>query len=177
MNDLKKIVAIGILLLLLLISGSHFIFACYIKSQKHQFRSQMLRTGSKDAFRYTMPSSALFRDSRGLEWKDKGKELVLNGKFHEIMEITCHKGIATLLLIPDALENQLFSDYFSLRHHNAGSLPGTLLYFMGLLFFQDLKNTLCIIREVFLQLIQTTSSFNLSTYTEKIIKPPLFRMS
>lgn len=176
MEGLKKILAIGVLLLLLMISGSHFMFVRFVKSQKHHFRAQVLKSGSKEVFAFTMPSSALYKDIKGLEWKDEGKELVLNGIYHEIVKITCENGIATVLLIPDELENQLFSDYFSLRKHDAGSLPGTLLYFMGILYFQELNDSLCVMKEVLLQCIQRELSFNLSSYTEKIIKPPLFRI-
>lgn len=174
---LKKIVAISLLLLLLVLSASHFIFIRYVKTQKHHFRSQVLKMGKEEVFAYTMKESALLKDSKGLEWKDKGKELVLNGKYHEILRITCKNGMATLLLVEDALENKLFSDYFNLRNHDSGSLPGTLLHFIGLLYLHDFQDSRIVLKEQMLLSNKGQLPFSLSSYSERILKPPLFRIS
>jgi hypothetical protein len=174
LGSLKKMMAISVLLLLLVLSLSHFIFVRYVKTQKHHFRSQVLKMGVNDVFAYTLIESDLYKDSNGIEWKDEGKELVVNGKYHEIIQISCKNGIATLLLVPDELENKLFSTYFNLRNANPNSLPGTLLHFMGLLFFHGIQAEFNSLKMQMVLFFKGEPPFTLSSYSEKIIKPPMF---
>ncbi len=172
LGDLKKTAAIGVLFLFLAISGSHTIFIRYVKSQKLRFRTELLRTGCNAAFTYTISTTALFKDHTGIEWKDEGKELVLDGKYHEILSIVYQNNVATLLLMPDAMENQLFSHYFYLRHTNDGALPGVLFHLMGLLFLHHLPSTFCVLEGQVLHTLNDGIQVDVTSFTEKIIKPP-----
>jgi hypothetical protein len=163
------------MLVFLVLSASHFIFVRYAKLQKRHFRSEMLKRGGKDVFAYTLEESALYKDRGGIEWEEEGKELVINGKYHEIIQITCKNGMASLFLIRDDLENKLFADHFNLNNSNPTSLPGTLLHIMGLLFVHGLHDEFIVPEIQILDFLKGETPFALSSYSRKLIKPPMFR--
>lgn len=131
---MKALAAYICLFLLLLFSSSHLVFTTYVKSQKKIFRLQSLSQNKEEIKQLKMPMAMLYTDQKGMEWKEKNKELVIAGVYHEVLKIVPGKNIAVLYLIADHAENALFSRYFALLCDQPFSLPALLLQFMLLQF-------------------------------------------
>ncbi len=171
---LKKGFGIFFIAVLLMMSSSHFIFIRYIKTQKNIFRTQLLSQAEPKIFNYTIPETLLYLNLNGLEWKDEGKELVLNGKYHEILKITSQHGMATLTLVPDEIENERFKSYFNIHTSNNKHFSGFLFYLMGLLYLNQIPVLFNCILENTNYVFQNTVSFYLDAFLKRAIKPPLF---
>jgi len=155
-------------------SSSHLLFMKYIKTQKKIFRSQLLMQEETKMFEFTIGETLLYQDMNGLEWKDEGKELVFNGKYHEILKITYQNGMATLTLVPDEIENERFTSYFNIQTSKNKNFAGFLFYLMGLLFIPQIPFQLNTTFEKTCKALQCKVSFYLDGFLQRAIKPPLY---
>jgi hypothetical protein len=97
---------------LLLLSSSRFIiFNHYMGKQKETFRQKALLTNAKALSVLRIGKKDLYVDGSGREWKDGNRELLLNGKFHEVVAIKEDGRSVLLYLIEDSRESQLFHEF------------------------------------------------------------------
>lgn len=93
----------------------------YMQFQKEGFRKQLLLEASQKFTVLTVPLNELFKNKAGVEWKDKNKELVLNGHFYEIITYKVKNDVAEINLLADEAETNLFNSYFAQHHTNKNS--------------------------------------------------------
>lgn len=74
----------------------------------------------------------LYTNSKGLEWCDDNKELLINGEFFEVIGIHEQGELATIYLLKDTQENELFSSYFSKQKKNNDLLVNIIKLLSGL---------------------------------------------
>ena len=51
-----------------------------------------------------MNEEDLFVSKGSLKWKEKNKELVINGVYYEVLSVKLDRGIATIIIVEDAAE-------------------------------------------------------------------------
>lgn len=115
---MKRFSAILLLFLLLLFVGRFLVFTSYIKSQKSDFRKTVLNANTKAIVTLEIPIAELYKNTKGLEWKEKNRELVIHGKYHDVVRIEKGKRSATIYLLPDTKENELYANYFETQNSN-----------------------------------------------------------
>ena len=129
-RSLHKGVCVAGVVLLLLVSLRFVIFSACIQLQKPHFRQEaLLQSTGKDVRLFKIPLSALFVDGSGIEWKDRNKEVVIEGKFYEVITVIRKAGHADLFLIEDKGENDLFVEFFrdgDISKQRAFTLAGLL---------------------------------------------------
>lgn len=120
MIKFKSIIALSFILIFLLISLRFAFFISYVKSQKSEFRKQLIASCMASVKKISIRPNQLYRSHRGFEWKENNKELVINGVYHEVVRVERHGSMHEVFIIEDKQENQLFQRYFKLnaREHN-----------------------------------------------------------
>lgn len=149
---MKRFSAIVLLFLLLLFVGRFLVFTSYIKSQKSDFRKTVLNANSQAIVTLEIPHAQLYKNTKGLEWKEKNRELVIHGKYHDVVRIEKGKCSATIYLLPDTLENELYAKYFETQNSNKGT-HHFLKLFLSLQFFSPSPNS------TFNRAVEETSAF------------------
>ncbi len=126
----------------------------YVRLQKDNFRKQLLSLPQQQFKVLALPAEALFKNKAGFEWKEKNKELVINGHYYEVVTYTVTNGIANVTLLADEAETNLFSVYFSHLHNHKNSHWHLLLSLLSV------------------QLIDSTSKFS---FTKRIAESLLYK--
>lgn len=134
MVRLKNIFATLFILLLLGISASYFVFVAYLKTQKKLFRAETLSQNHSALIKVEMPAHQLYKDLGNRQWKEKGRELVIDGVYHEVLKVVKSGSLVTVYLIEDKSENKLLRAYFNSHKFKPGSYSGILLHLILLLF-------------------------------------------
>lgn len=112
MTIIKRILPFVLLLLLVLITSRFLFFSGYLKIQKSIFRKEITSPSMKEVFIIKMSNNKLYKNIEGYEWKEKNKELVINGIYHEVISVKQVNGISFISVIEDKAENQLFKRFF-----------------------------------------------------------------
>lgn len=141
---MKRSSAILLLFLLLLFVGRFLIFTFYIQSQKWEFRQAVLNSDTKALVCIAMSNEDLYKNTKGIEWKEKNKELVLAGKYHEVVRIERGKSSTTIYLLPDTAENELYAKYFETQNSNKDTYHFLKLFLSLQFYFSAPQNTLFI---------------------------------
>jgi L-rhamnose mutarotase len=110
---IKRILPFVLLLLLVLITSRFLFFSGYLKIQKSIFRKEITSLSMKEVFVIKMTNNKLYKNIEGYEWKEKNKELVINGIYHEVISLKKNNGYSYISVIEDKAENQLFKRFFS----------------------------------------------------------------
>lgn len=171
-DDYKRSFSVFFLLIFTVLVFKFLFFTSFIKSHKKDFRKQLIEQNSANVFSLKIPLDYLFIDKTGFDWKEKGKELVINGVYHEVVRIKKCGDHVLVFLIEDSQENELFNKYFCLNknmRNEYSDLMKLLLDFGYIdqkisynvqMYFVNSKN-------ICLDVI-----FNKSDFLHKIIKPP-----
>jgi len=112
---LKRSFVIFFLLLFTVLTFKFLLFTSFLKSQKKDFRKQLIEQNSEKVFDIKIGLAELFVDKPNFDWKEKGKELVIDGVYHEVIKIKKHDTFILVSLIEDAHENEMFNRYFCLN--------------------------------------------------------------
>jgi hypothetical protein len=145
MKKIKGLFPFFFILILCLVSFRFLFFISYLQIQKSDFRKQLISDRSSEIIQLELHESDLYLDKNDLEWKEKNKELVIHGIYHEVLQIKKVGSKAYITVICDKLENTLFQKYFCL---NKSAKPGLedlvklflSLNFTGLPFDFEIKN-------------------------------------
>lgn len=104
-----------------------------VKIQKKQFRHTALMQQKSEWITLTFNSEELYKDTKGVEWKENNKEIVINGKYHEVVSIEKKNGKYCVNIIDDRKENELFRDFFD-KIEKKGQLTDCILYVLAMNF-------------------------------------------
>jgi len=169
---LKRSFATFFLLVFTVIAFKFLFFTSFIKSQKRDFRKQLIEHSSEKIFDIKIALKDLLIDKPGFDWKEKGKELVINGVYHEVIKIRKDKEHVIVSLIEDSKENEMFNRYFCLNkdmQNDYSELMELLLDFDCI----DQRTTYSI--QMFFVKNETSLldvTFSESDFLKEIIKPP-----
>lgn len=172
MKLVKNLSPFILLLIIGVITFRFLFFISYIKVQKSDFRKQLIAETNAKVFEVQFSSSDAFINKNGFEWKEKNKELVINGVYHEVISIKKFKDYILVSVIEDKTENNLFKKFFSANtgiHKDFTDLIKLLLNLNYLNGFSDFKIVTLVAN---LQLNPTESLINESDFYLKLIKPP-----
>lgn len=111
----KRSFVIFFTLLFTVIAFKFLVFNSFIQSHKKDFREQLIEQSSEKIFVVKIALRNLLIDKPGFDWKENGKELVINGVYHEVIKIQKNDDHALISLIEDSQENELFNRYFCLN--------------------------------------------------------------
>jgi len=109
----KKVIAGFMLLMLLFFSARHLMFKHYLSFQKNRFRVELFNSANSNVFKIRIDASSLYKNINGMEWKDKNKEIIIRGLYHEVLHVAIHHGVAEISLIEDTFENTLIASFYS----------------------------------------------------------------
>ena len=172
MKKTRSLFPILFLLLMIFVSFRFLFFVSYIHLQKSNFRQQIVNSNYKELVKLNFQEKDLFIDKNGFEWKEKNKELLLNGSYYEVIKIEKLKDHVEVSVIADKAENLLFETYFKLNknlHDSNTNLINLLLNltYLNTPFQIDL-------RHYFQKIIEpvTFVHFTEQNYVLKSIKPP-----
>ena len=112
MTIIKRILPFVLLILLILITSRFLFFSGYLKIQKSIFRKELTTLYKKEVFIIKMNNDKLYKNVDGYEWKEKNKELVINGIYHEVISVKQIEGNSFISVIEDKAENKLFKRFF-----------------------------------------------------------------
>jgi hypothetical protein len=171
---IKRILPFVLLLLLVLITSRFLFFSGYLKIQKSIFRKEITSLSMKEVFVIKMTNNKLYKNIEGYEWKEKNKELVINGIYHEVISLKKNNGYSYISVIEDKAENQLFKRFFSTNKQLQDVFSDLIKLLLNITFI-ELNEILKIqIKQDFNLIIREhvcTYSFQLIL---KQIKPPQF---
>jgi hypothetical protein len=112
---------------MLFITARFALFRTAVKYQKKEFRQTVLLQNRHEMEKITMKAGDLYRDVQGIEWKESNKELVIKGKYHEVVAIEKNGKEFVVYIIADTRENELFRSFFDNDNNNHFAESITLL--------------------------------------------------
>ncbi|HQQ94127.1 MAG TPA: hypothetical protein PLQ93_06200 [Bacteroidia bacterium] len=129
MNKALSIFLIG---LILLVNSMFILFNQYVSIQKKQFRQESLISGQDHCQEILLNEGDLYRDKPGFEWKEHNRELLIDGKYFEVLKVEHVASGVIVLLIPDVQENLLFASYFQKQKQRNNHLLFSLISLFGM---------------------------------------------
>ncbi len=129
------------IVLLLILCLRFVIFETYISTHKQRFRIEALQRNEKAVKTLAVPLHELYKDFGGIEWKDQNRELVVNGKYHEVLHVEKRGQDALVFIIEDTEEDLLFAEFFSENDDQKNNFNLLTAFLFGLNFtsqFPDL---------------------------------------
>jgi hypothetical protein len=118
---------------MLFIAARFAVLRSVVKVQKKQFRQTALMQQKNELKQLAFLPEDLYKDAKGLEWKENNKEIVLDGKYHEVISIEKKNGSYIVSIIEDRKENELFRNFFEKTDKN-GHLADCILLVVGMNF-------------------------------------------
>lgn len=97
---------------------NYLLFISIINASKSDFRKDLLSNGLSIVQTKKMALKELYKDSENIIWKENNKEIMIGGRYYEVLDVRVSAGEATISFIEDARENELFSSYFSTKKQN-----------------------------------------------------------
>ncbi|MFO0322594.1 MAG: hypothetical protein ACK504_09230 [Bacteroidota bacterium] len=129
---------------MLLVASRFMVFCSVVNAQKKQFRQTTLLQQKTELKQIAFRDNELYNDVKGVEWKENNKEIVLNGKYYEVVSIEKKVGIYVVNIIEDTKENELFEFFFK-NTERKGELTDYLTLVLGMNFITSeaikFKNT------------------------------------
>lgn len=175
MKAFKSIGAIFLLLIMLLIGAKFIFFKSYIHFQKVQFRKSILAAPIKDLTEIMVDETDLFKDSKGIEWKENNKEVVVRGQYHEVISIKKEGNRFRVYIIPDKAENNLFQSYFTLDNTSGGRDKDQWLLLLCMNFIIPHATEWIGPEKQEQSLTIFSQPFHTHTFQCELIKPPILR--
>lgn len=83
-----------------------------LKSQKKEFRQQVLKQEHRSIKQIRVAAQDLYTNVKGLEWKEHNKEVVIANIYHEVLSITKVGDHYMVNILEDKAENELFKKFF-----------------------------------------------------------------
>lgn len=118
---------------MLFITARFAVFSAAIKIQKRQFRQTVLAYQKDELKQMRFDADDLYKNSKGIEWKENNKEVVLNGNYYEVVSIEKKENVFLVNMIEDTKENELFKNFFEQTDHK-GQLADCILFLLGMNF-------------------------------------------
>lgn len=131
---IKYIFPFFFLIIVSLIGFRYVIFTTIINYEKTQFRQNVLKQKQKNTQSIKISNNQLYKDLQGIEWKDGGLEVLMNGIYYEVVSISKNADGYIVNIEEDIIENEAFKTYFNLEETN-DELPIDVLTDLELDFF------------------------------------------
>lgn len=160
------------MLLFTVLAFKFLFFTSFIKSHKKDFRKQLIEQSSESVFDLKIALNEVLVDKPGFDWKEKGKELVINGVYHEVVKIKKFKDHAIVSLIEDSQENELFNKYFCLNKNMQNEYSDLMKLLLDFNCIE--QQTAYNIHTYFVNCKNVSQDFMFTEfdYFNKLIKPP-----
>ncbi len=113
MNKLRTCISVFLITLMALVCCRYVIFNSYVRVQKHEYRKKALENHIGEVRTIDCRSQDLYNNKPGFEWKKNNKEVVINGVYHEVLNIVRKGSAVKIYVIPDTEESKLFNSYFT----------------------------------------------------------------
>jgi hypothetical protein len=171
MKKIKDFFPFFLILIIGLVAFRFLFFISFIHVQKTNFRKELISSADKEIIHVELNRTDLFQNKNGLEWKEKNKELVINGIYYEVIGIKNLKDKAVVSLLADKTENVLFQKYFKLNTAQR-DLTDVVKLLLGLTYLHATSGIE--LRPCFSETkyISSSSHFFETNYVFKNIKPP-----
>ncbi len=118
---------------MLFIAARFTVLRSVVKVQKKQFRKTVLLQQINELKQITVSADDLYKDTKLIEWKENNKEVVINGKYHEVISVEKKDGCYIVSIIEDSKENELFKNFFEKTDKN-GHLADCITLVLGMNF-------------------------------------------
>lgn len=171
MSVFLRIVFLFIVLSLVFVAARFSLLQFTIKLHKKNYRYSTLIHNKKQLKVISIPCQSIFIDNKGIEWKENNKEIVINGKYHEVIEIKKNKNFYQVFIIEDDEENLMFYKYFISEKLNKQLLNCFLLIYS----INAIENRLELYFKNQFKVIQTSFNYIFkfgSEFENLFIKPP-----
>lgn len=172
MKIIKSLSPFILLLIIGAISFRFLFFISYIKGQKSDFRKQILSENTKDLKQVKFSNDDVFKNKNGFEWKEKNKELVINGVYHEVISLKKYVDHTVVSIIEDKAENSLFKKFFSMNKGIHKDFADLIKLLLNLTCIQSIPEIVFDQNSANDQLIPGVFHFTDSQFYLKKIKPP-----
>jgi len=149
-------------------------FTSYVHSQKSEFRQNLLIQKNEATYSMVFLEEELYRNTKGVEWKEDNKEIVVNGVYHEVLSVVRQNNTYVVTLIPDKAENKLFKSFFNTKQQDESNTLNFLSSFIALTFLNEEALKLKLITTVNERQYFDNQSSPLFVFMHKKIKPPQF---
>ncbi len=171
MSVFLRIVFLFLILSIVFVTARFSMLQFTIKLHKKSFRYSTLIHNKKQLKVISIPSQSIFADSDGIEWKENNKEIVINGKYHEVVEIKKNQNSFQVFVIEDDEENLMFYKYFISEKLNKQLVNCFLLIYS----LNAIENNLILILKNHFKDIQTSFNYIFKfgfEFENLLIKPP-----
>lgn len=154
-----------------IIGFRYIIFKTVINYKKTEFRQNLIKQKQNNTLTINVSQDQLYKDKKGIEWKEGGKEVLINGKYYEVISVSRRNDSYIVSLSEDVKENEVFKTYFDLEETNE-ELPYDILSDLELDFFLPTS------QETFFQNQEIIAHCTKYLYADipsvyfRIIKPP-----
>jgi len=174
MIKFRQIVAVIFLAVFAIVVFNYSFFRAYIKLKKSDFRKEIAVSFSSKLEKVEMDKCDLYRDKNAVEWVDENKEVVINGKFYEVISIVVSGNKAVISITKDEQENRMFSSFFSHQSENNVLLFNILKLIQGATINSVLSYNFIQGNEVANPQPIYKKGFITHQYFFKLIKPPRY---
>ncbi|MCE3229143.1 MAG: hypothetical protein K0S32_3694 [Bacteroidetes bacterium] len=149
-------------------------FRAYIKFNKAGFRKELLVSSAASVEKLSMAFTDLYQDKNGIEWHENNKEISILGKFYEVIRVEKGTVNATIFIIKDDKENELFSSFFSKKIKNNYFIFHLAKLVFGMHLNSGFVYDFTLNNDIKRDTPQFIKSFYDSEFHSEIIKPPRF---
>jgi hypothetical protein len=130
----NKLIGLSLVLIVCLIAFRFVFFISYVRSQKTEFRRTVIANGLHHLKRIEFPAAELYKNKNGFEWKENNRELVIDGKYFEVISVINTDNLSVVLVIEDSEENELFKKYLTLNKTIQGKYKHLTILFLDFSF-------------------------------------------
>jgi len=149
----------------------YILFSTYIQSQKESFRVTAFKGNNSKLKTLCFSESMIYKNTKEFTWEKKGKELVVNGVYHEIVSIKKTGGEYEVVLLEDKKENEILKQFFK-GERNSKSNQSAIIFLLQLNFVvpgQEVRQQDQAKQIYYLRMLVIKAN---SEYTLELIKPP-----
>ncbi|MBA2611939.1 MAG: hypothetical protein H0U95_08215 [Bacteroidetes bacterium] len=172
---LKNISPFILILIIGVITFRFVFFISYIQVQKSGFREELIMNNTQQLSEIKFTAADIYISKNGFEWKEKNKELLINGKYHEVISVTKVNDHFVVKIIADKTENKLFEKFFALNKNAQKGYVDLVKLLLSFNYLNDIPlNTVAIFCVGNIKKPHAVFAFTSTYFLLKQIKPPQF---
>jgi hypothetical protein len=111
---IHKIICFLLLCLVTGVSLRHVLMQSYIAAKKTELRQLAFATDQSKLITIALDAANIYKDTGIFEWKENNRELIISGKYHEVVGIASSGTFILVTLIEDTAENELLAVFLRL---------------------------------------------------------------
>lgn len=173
MKKISGFVPFLLIFVVCIVSIRFLFFISYIQFQKSNLRAQLLTDKSAEILRLTFAENDVYEDQKGFEWKENNKELVINGKYFEVLKTEKVNGKIIVSVLADKAEDELINAFFDSKKNSDTDFVNLLKDFLNLTYLKD--HTSSKLLNLFFPVMDffVFKSSSLQHFYCELIKPPI----